>query len=79
MENAIGWILIVLSIFFVARGVAELLKLAFSRGGLVVLLCLIFPILLLVYLEDERGRKAWGSVSLGLILMVIGWVMTSGT
>ncbi len=79
MGNIIGWILIVPSIFLVAWGIAELLKLAFSQGCGFGLLCLIFPVLFIAFLGNEKGQKAWGSLSLGIILLFIGWLMTGGT
>jgi hypothetical protein len=67
-------ILYFLGIGLTSIGIIRLFSVVFSRGIGATLLCIIFPVLLLGYLQDEEGRNAWGNIGLGIIVTLISFI-----
>jgi hypothetical protein len=67
-------ILYFLGIGLTSIGIIRLFKVVFSRGIGATLLCIILPVLLLGFLQDEEGRNAWGNIGLGIILILISYI-----
>ena len=77
MEGVILLVGMIVGAVFGGWGIADLLKLAFSRGFGIGIVCLIFPFLFLGFLGTEEGLKAWGKISLGFIGFVVVFMISA--
>lgn len=69
---AIKSILTLVSLLLAVGGVFALFVVAVRRSPKLAIICLIFPICFLALLDSDDGRKAWGILSLGLLLASVG-------